>query len=96
MGGDENKRRAPDEGIMVLDDDIDPSEGSDSYGKIIYEKQEGSIVGWTSNREDRQKLRDDLVYIIENSGENVLMTYMGPTNFLNYYAIEIRLRRCEA
>lgn len=58
--------------------------------------QSGIIQAWTSNRADRQKLRDDLVYIIENSGENVLMTGMGVTNFLNNYRIEIRLRRCEA
>ena len=81
---------------MILDDDIDTGEGSDSYGNIIYEKQEGIIRAWTSNRPDRKKLRDDLVYIIEHSGENVIMTGMGVTNFLDYYAFEIRLRRCEA
>ncbi|KKK79519.1 hypothetical protein LCGC14_2832660, partial [marine sediment metagenome] len=80
----------------IFDDDIDTSEGSDSYGHIIYEKQEGIIRAWTTNRPDRKKLRDDLVYIIENSGENVIMTGIGVVNFLDYYAFEIRLRRCEA
>lgn len=81
---------------MILDDDIDTNEGSDSYGTIIYEIQEGIIRAWTSNRPDRKKLNDDLVFIIENSGENVLMTSKSVINFVNYYAIEIRLRRCEA
>lgn len=81
---------------MILDDDIDTNEGSDSYGVIIYEIQEGIIRAWTTNRPDRKKLKDDLVSIIENSGENVLMTSRNVINFLNYYAFEIRLRRCEA
>lgn len=81
---------------MLLDSDVETGEGSDSYGNIIYERQDGIIRAWTSNRPDRKKIRDDLVFIIENSGENVLITGWGIVNYLDYYAIEIRLRRCEA
>lgn len=96
LGGDENKGGAPDEGIMIFDDDIDTEEGSDSYGRIIYEKQSGMIDCWTSSRSDRKKFRDDMVSIIENSGENVLITGIRPINFLDYHAFEISLRRCES
>ncbi|KKN76288.1 hypothetical protein LCGC14_0371400 [marine sediment metagenome] len=96
LGGDENERGNPDEGIRVMDSDVETGEGSDAYGNIIYERQDGIIRAWTSSRPDRKKLRDDLVYIIENSGENVLITGWGVINFLDYHAFEIRLRRCEA
>lgn len=96
LGGDENKSDAPDEGIMIFDDDIDTEEGSDSYGSIIYEKQPGTIDCWTSSRSDRKKLRDDMVSIIEKSGENALITGIRPINFLDYHAFEISLRRCES
>lgn len=94
LGGDENKGDAPDEGIMIFDDDIDTEEGSATDGELIYEKQPGTIDCWTSSREDRQKLKLDVISIIENSGENVIITSIKPVNYLDYHAFELSLRRC--
>jgi len=97
LAGDYNRRGSPDEGIMIFDDDVDSDEGSDSYGDIIYDRQSGTIRAWTNLREDRLKLKDDLLEAVKyvNSGLNLIVGGWIPINFQDKYGVEIRVRRCD-
>ena len=93
LGGDWNDRTIKDLGILIFNDDIDLKSGSDAYGEVIYEKQEGSLVAWATTREDRQKLKDDLIYNIENSGFHDYIASLVPRDFQDKYGFEMRIER---
>ena len=95
LGGDFNEKEFPDEGIFIIDEDIDTGEGSDSFGKIIYENQSCTVRAWTNSRIDREKLKKDLVKIIENDLARSYMPSILPLDFLDKHGIEITIKRLE-
>lgn len=95
LGGEYSESNMPYEGIFIVDEDIDTGEGSDCYGKIIYEPQSCTVRAWTTNRSDRAKLKKDLVKIIEDNLDNSFMPSILPIDFLDKHGIEITVRRLE-
>ena len=95
LGGLDNISAAPDEGIMIDDDDIDTEDGSDSNGEVLYEIQHGSIMAWTTSKIFRENLKKDLITLIESSNENVIIVGITPTRFIDYFAIIVKCRRLE-
>lgn len=93
LGGDYSETEIPYEGIFIIDEDIDVGEGSDCYGKIIYEPQSCTVRAWTSSRTDRLKLKKDVVKIIEDDLANSVMSSLLPIDFLEKHGIEITVRR---
>ncbi len=90
-----SKRQAPDEGIMIIDEDIDLETGSDAYGEIIFEKQPCIIEAWATNREDRKALKDDIVAILNASNLNIGFLSIRPASMMvDKFGWEIRLARC--
>ena len=96
LGGLDNKRGAPDEGIMIDDDDVDIEDGTASDGTIIYEWQTAIIIMWSSTKEDRQNLKTDLQNILKpiNSGLGLKILGISPTRFIDNYGFEMRVRNC--
>ena len=94
MEGEMSKRGAPDEGIMLVDEEIDLDRGSDCYGNIIFESQPCIIEAWSTNRIDRKHLKDDIVYILNNSTLNIYFLSIRPaTMIIDKFGWEIRIGR---
>lgn len=93
MEGEDNKTAAPDEGILIFDEDLDTEDGSDCYGNIIYERQGAIIEIWTTSRIDRQHIKDDIVAILNASSLHIWFAGMTPKNTLDLFGYEIRVRR---
>ena len=93
MEGDDNKAASPDEGLLIFDEDIETEEGSDAYGEIVYERQGAIIEIWTTNRIDRQHIKDDIVAILNASTLKIWFAGITPKNLLDKFGYEIRVRR---
>lgn len=96
IGGDYSEKNMPYEGIFIIDEDIDTGDGSDSFGKIIYENQTCTVRAWTTNRTERKSLKKDIVKIIEDDLANSIMPSILPIDFLDKHGIEITVRRLDS
>ena len=89
----ESEGETPDEGIRLINDDVDTEEGSDCYGKIHYEKEGGTITTWANNKQDRENIRLDIIDIINVSGDNAIISGYLPITFMEKKGFEMRIRR---
>lgn len=83
----------PDEAIRLINSDVEVEEGTASDGTIIYERESGTIVFWTSNKAERSNIEQDIKDIIKDSGDNALIIGLIPTSFLDKYGMEFTVRR---
>lgn len=89
----ESEGEAPDEGIRLVNDDVDTEDGSASDGKIIYENQSGTILAWANNKTDRYNILLDVIDIVNSSGDNAIITGYLPTSWMEKKGFEMRIRR---
>lgn len=95
LGGEFDEKVLPHEGIIIWDDDVGLSEGSDAYGDVIYSQQSCSFSAYVTNRPDRKKLKDDLIKIIEDDLEHAYIEGYTPIDFEGKHGIQMIIKRIE-
>jgi len=83
----------PDEGIRLTDDDVDLEEGTAADGSAIYERQDGLIQFWTTNKSKRANIYQDIKDIVKDSGDHGLIVSSKPISFLDKYGYQLTVRR---
>ena len=92
----ESRREVPDEGIKVIDDDVDTEDGRDTYGTILYERQVATLLLWSTTKAMRDEIKNDIIAILAAADVRIYCSGWIPKAYgISKYGYEMRFLRTD-